>query len=241
MSRNISLLLKEKRLALGIDIERVSEILKIRSKYLEVIEENSDTGDIPSPVYMLGYLKNYADFLELNGQEIIAELKASHSELAELNLPAPYLDDNKPNILILTLSFFLLIAIFFTWQKMAPDDDITKHYNSPISQSTTIVNDNNYLLAKQNLATEKVVESVNLNDYKKQIAKDTDHVILVAKEASNIKIINNKGKVLANRLLSRDEIYTLPYEEGLVITVSKKDAVQVFNKGRLLKSKFSAT
>ena len=61
--------LKEKRKEKGVSLIEVEENLKIRRKYLTAIEEgNLDI--IPGKTYVLGYLRNYCKYLEINNDEI---------------------------------------------------------------------------------------------------------------------------------------------------------------------------
>ncbi|MCF8564823.1 DUF4115 domain-containing protein [Alicyclobacillus tolerans] len=62
--------LREKRLQLGIDLDTVQEKTKIRKRYLKALEEgNWDV--IPGEVYARGFVRSYAEFLGLDGQELL--------------------------------------------------------------------------------------------------------------------------------------------------------------------------
>ncbi|HPQ03504.1 MAG TPA: helix-turn-helix domain-containing protein, partial [Bacillota bacterium] len=62
----IGVLLREAREASGMSLEEVSEATKIRSKYLEAIEQG-DFAVIPGEVYLKGFMRNYADCVGLDG------------------------------------------------------------------------------------------------------------------------------------------------------------------------------
>ena len=61
----IGVLLREAREASGMSLEEVSEATKIRSKYLEAIEQG-DFAVIPGEVYLKGFMRNYADCVGLD-------------------------------------------------------------------------------------------------------------------------------------------------------------------------------
>ena len=64
--------LREARLRRGLDILDCEAETKIRSKYLRAMEE--EQFDImPSPTYVRGFLKSYAEFLDLDGQLVLDE------------------------------------------------------------------------------------------------------------------------------------------------------------------------
>ncbi len=58
----------------GLTFEKISDDLKIQKKYLEAIEKgNFDI--LPGEVYLKVFLKAYADYLGINGREILEEYK----------------------------------------------------------------------------------------------------------------------------------------------------------------------
>lgn len=72
-------ILKNAREKKGITIQQAEEDTKIRAKYLIALEdENYD--HIPGKVYVKGFLNNYASYLGLDSQELIATLKQSLPE-----------------------------------------------------------------------------------------------------------------------------------------------------------------
>ncbi|MDH7578444.1 MAG: helix-turn-helix domain-containing protein [Bacillota bacterium] len=63
---------REKR---GLSLLDVENETKIRSKYLAALEaENFE--EIPGEVYLLGFLRNYARYLDLNPEELISQYKS---------------------------------------------------------------------------------------------------------------------------------------------------------------------
>lgn len=78
--------LREARLRRGLDILQCEAETKIRAKYLRAMEdENFDL--MPSPTYVRGFLRTYADFLDLDGQLVLDEYE-SRFGIYELG-PAP--------------------------------------------------------------------------------------------------------------------------------------------------------
>jgi cytoskeletal protein RodZ len=63
--------LRQAREAKGLTLEQAEEATKIRSAYLQALEE--ERYDLmPAPVYVKGFLKNYAQFLGLDAKEIVS-------------------------------------------------------------------------------------------------------------------------------------------------------------------------
>jgi cytoskeleton protein RodZ len=62
--------LKRIREQKGYSLDDVQQATKIRTRYLEAIEAG-ELSALPGMVYVRGFIKSYADFLEINGQELL--------------------------------------------------------------------------------------------------------------------------------------------------------------------------
>lgn len=62
---------KQARKERGLSLEEIAEKTKIRSRYLEAIEEEN-FGLLPGRVYVKGFLRNYAKYLGLNPEPLVA-------------------------------------------------------------------------------------------------------------------------------------------------------------------------
>ncbi|SMP49847.1 protein RodZ, contains Xre-like HTH and DUF4115 domains [Desulfonatronum zhilinae] len=63
--REIGKLLKEERLRQGVELPAAAKVTKIGVSALEAIEEGDET-PLPNPVYIKGFIRNYARFLKLD-------------------------------------------------------------------------------------------------------------------------------------------------------------------------------
>lgn len=64
--------LKEQRLAMNLDLNDIQAATKIRKRYLQAIEAG-DIDTLPDDVYTKGFLRAYANYVGLNGKEIIEQ------------------------------------------------------------------------------------------------------------------------------------------------------------------------
>lgn len=64
--------LKKKRCALNLSLKEAENGTSIRMSYLKSIEEG-DLGAIISPVYAEGFVKQYANFLQMDGEKLVKE------------------------------------------------------------------------------------------------------------------------------------------------------------------------
>ena len=63
----------------GLTLQDVSEALNIKREYLEALEAN-EYDAIPGAVFVKGFIRNYGNFLELDGIALVQEYKASVEE-----------------------------------------------------------------------------------------------------------------------------------------------------------------
>lgn len=64
--------LKKVREECGISLSEISKVTKIRKIYLEKIE-NGNFDELPADVYVKGFLKNYADYINLDAGEVLKQ------------------------------------------------------------------------------------------------------------------------------------------------------------------------
>lgn len=67
--------LEEARKRKGISLSEAAEATKIRNDFLKNIEQNQFDFDLPE-IYKRGFIKNYANYLELDSKSIIADYNA---------------------------------------------------------------------------------------------------------------------------------------------------------------------
>ena len=74
--------LRRRREALGYSLEDVQAATKVRLRYLQAIEAERP-GDLPGPVYARGFVRSYANFLELDGPALAAAWGRAASAASE--------------------------------------------------------------------------------------------------------------------------------------------------------------
>lgn len=62
--------LRDQRLSAKIDVQNVEDATKIRAKYLRALE-NEEFDLLPGPSYVKSFLRTYAEFLGLDGRELV--------------------------------------------------------------------------------------------------------------------------------------------------------------------------
>ncbi len=109
--------LRDARLGLDRDLREIASALRIRHAYLEAIEEER-FGDLPEPVYAIGFVRAYAGYLGLDGEEMVRRFKQEVSGLGkktDLVFPEPFPESRITRSAILLISAILALAAYGGW------------------------------------------------------------------------------------------------------------------------------
>lgn len=132
---------KKKREEKGYDIDEVAEETKIASRYIRAIEEH-DFSQFPADVYAKGFIRSYANFLDLDAQSLVMEYSLNFEEDGN-----PEGDGSSSNQILYWLSVgFVVILVFgllllrFAWlpaqtQVREPSETVTS--SRPDSRTTS--------------------------------------------------------------------------------------------------------
>lgn len=74
--------LRERRMALKIDVHEVEEATKIRAKYLRALE-NEEYALLPGQAYVKSFLRTYAEYLGLDSRELVDAYRAGGEHVDE--------------------------------------------------------------------------------------------------------------------------------------------------------------
>jgi cytoskeletal protein RodZ len=72
-------LLRESRESKEISIEKVAKRLLLKEEIIEALE-NGNWSKLPEPAYVKGFIKNYADFLDIDSNRLLALYRAEFDE-----------------------------------------------------------------------------------------------------------------------------------------------------------------
>lgn len=75
--KDVGLILKNKRIELGYSIADVQEYIKVKSYYIQAIEDGNEK-KLPDPIYIKGFIKSYAEMLGLNSDIFLHDLHLTH-------------------------------------------------------------------------------------------------------------------------------------------------------------------
>jgi cytoskeletal protein RodZ len=130
--------LKETREAKGLSIDQLHEITKIQKRHLVAIEEgNYDV--LPGAFYARAFIKQYADAVGLNGEELLVEYQSTIPQSEKRDVPQVStgqktqetmqkssswpIADHMPKILVALLVIAVGVVIWFVFQALTGKDD----------------------------------------------------------------------------------------------------------------------
>lgn len=132
-------ILKNARIEKGYTLDDLQQITKIQKRYLQAIEDGN-TEILPGRFYMRAFVKQYADIVDLDGEELLEEhltetSKEASEEFAENVNVAPTRTEGKqenflneiteylPMILIFLLVATIIVVIYFAFRQYNPAEE----------------------------------------------------------------------------------------------------------------------
>lgn len=236
----VGLLLKEVRLKKGKELPEIAQELCIRRVYLAAIED-SDYDNIPEYPYGIGFIRSYADYLGLNGVDIVQMYKDEAEANLRKNNPyfvsEPQIEATVPSKKYLMISLIAVFAIYFAWTmytRLSEQDVNTSDIEETIVSENDGTDDSaaDFPLKVEDFSTTAepaealpVVNVVNAEDDNPQvIVKDESFV--PAETAPKIEAP-----------VKADDSVSAKVSKGLVIKIKKETWVEVRNLNKLYLSK----
>ena len=95
MAETIGQTLRKAREERSLSVEKIAQALHIRQRYLEALE-NDRRQDLPSPVQAKGFLRMYAEYLNLPVRPLLDSWEGKPEPAAPASLPRPFLSTWHP-------------------------------------------------------------------------------------------------------------------------------------------------
>ena len=136
----LGLIFRDARIKSGKTIEEASRETKIAKKYLIAIEnENFDI--FPGETYLIGFLRNYAQFLELDSDELV--LKYRDFKIQEQPAPIEQLTarpKSSRKFFLIAFVFIMIIsgALYFVLNGKKEERPVTRDREKPEEQKKTV-------------------------------------------------------------------------------------------------------
>lgn len=261
----VGLLLKEMRNKQGKTFAEISQELCIRKSYLEAIE-NSDYNNIPEYPYGIGFIRSYADYLGLDGNDIVKmykdEAEADFRKKHPYFVMEPQVEATVPSRKYLLISLIALIVIYGAWS--AYNQLMLTPAEEQSEEETIVVDDANvdFPLKVEDYSTNVEAQPVeeNTNENINEPEKESLPVVDVSSEENTQQVVvtdksfvepekatnseekeiesENKTEETQPKVQAEEPEKTVkPAKSGLTVNVLKETWIEVKNEKTLYISK----
>jgi len=113
----IASILRDARMKLGVDLRDVADALRIQHAYLRAIED-AKYSELPGPTYALGFVRTYAEYLNLDSREIVRRFKEESRGMSRrqaLVFPEPLQEGRFPGGTLLIAALVLAVGVYIGW------------------------------------------------------------------------------------------------------------------------------
>lgn len=117
LQESVAELLRRTREQYGEDLKAVAESLRIRHVHLKSIEDGRFR-DLPGPAYAMGFVRSYADYLGLDGPDVVERFKDEVEGLnrkTQLIFPTPVPEGKVPGGALILISLLLMGIAYGGW------------------------------------------------------------------------------------------------------------------------------
>lgn len=117
LQESVAELLRRTREQYGEDLKAVAESLRIRHVHLKSIEDGRFR-DLPGPAYAMGFVRSYADYLGLDGPDVVERFKDEVEGLnrkTQLVFPTPVPEGKVPGGALILISLLLMGIAYGGW------------------------------------------------------------------------------------------------------------------------------
>lgn len=110
--------LREVRSSMQLDPRDVAQQLHIRAKYLTALEDG-DIEVMPGKVYARGYLRQYAEFLGLNADEVTEAFDkvGTGQRHVKYFVPEPTSRNYQPGVLLVVIALAAVALVYLYWYR----------------------------------------------------------------------------------------------------------------------------
>ena len=118
-------------------IDYVAKMLRINWRYIKAIEDN-DFDQLPGTPYAIGFIRTYADHLDLDSEPLIKKYKTigaiAHGK-ASLEFPEPIRENSLPGGAILFAGLVLAGLAYGSWYLTTDEDPIVGQIDPTLKQN----------------------------------------------------------------------------------------------------------
>lgn len=144
-------LLRQTREKGGVDIAEAARSLRINLRYLEALEDSRNQ-DLPGTTYAIGFVRSYAEYLNLDGEEIVRRYKAEATGVGakpSLVFPKPIPDSGVPGAALLGLGVIVAALAYGIWYWNSNGADVTIARVDPVPEHMAAVDEDSAPMSEE--------------------------------------------------------------------------------------------
>jgi cytoskeleton protein RodZ len=122
--RLVGELLQERREDLGLDLDEIGEMLRIKPGYLAALEQGR-SHDLPGPTYAIGFVRAYADFLGLEVGSVLTRFKSEAAGVTarpDLAFPVPLGERSLPGGALVLVALIVALCGYGIWYYLSTEE-----------------------------------------------------------------------------------------------------------------------
>ena len=227
-------ILKKNRKIKKLSILDISNELNISKEILDDIENDHFQNNIDY-VFILGHLRSYCSFLDLNQDELVDQFKKQHqpNENIKINIRKPKVINNllysnkifsfSLIIMIFTTFYFLFVEVDKPSKEYALIPDLPENYIAIIekasveglvkSNNTKKVNEENFAELESNIGSSSAIASLPKNNTVK-----SSTITLKILDDTWLQLRNRNNEIVFSQLMNKDDEYSYPLDNKFSIT-----------------------
>ena len=237
--------LRRTRVHYGKSLKDVEKVLRIRSSQIDAMERG-DMTNLPGRVYAIGFVRSYAEFLDIDGDKVVKLFKAQYmdgQDKSDLSFTVPASETKTPKLWLVIASLICAVLLLVLWAQYGKEeqrfdvlslervpDDIKDHINDDILSASVI--DESYVQPDPlavDIKSEPAVENMSSEEPQGQ------GIILNIIGNSWVEIKNGEGAVIVSNILEAGDQYFVPDSPELSMSLGNAANVEIVVDGRVLK------
>ena len=223
-------ILRQARLQFDLEIADVEAALRIRAVHLLALEEGH-IDKLPGRVYAIGFARAYAEYLGLDGNQIVHLFKAQSTDTtrkAEHHFPVPASESKIPSVYVLIGSLVALVVVLAGLSVFYG----AGQSSSAIPSVSTQVGQINAGQAPLEVAMLSAIETAVGTGGPAALVKPASRIVLQATESAWVEIRNAANKPILSRIMKAGDSYLVPDEEGLTLSTGNAGVISLTVDGR---------
>lgn len=230
----------------GKSLEEVERALRIRGSQIDAIERG-DLSKLPGWVYAVGFVRSYAEYLELDCDKVVLLYKKQYMDgdcRADLSFPVPASETRTPAIWLVSFALVMASVCMLVWNHFHKSERSIVQDVAPLPEHIETHVNNEILINALDapLQEEAVLEEMGgAGDENSGLEVENmggmqqTGIILKIIDESWVEIKDGNGGIMVSRVLEKGEEYFVPDNPGLSMSLGNAANVEIIVEGRVLK------